>query len=210
MTPGELCTATAKILGFEANAVSVAWRTLRQHGEVTSGGRGRSAAHCNSSDVATLLIALLGKLPSKSLMESWEVYCNLRQITSSKLLAHPAPVTPELDSLTAGHSFREAFSGLIASAASGTLQTYLKEGQLSIIRVRFKGPRPSAFIDVYHMKGKRAYGLTGEYVLQPEIADPWERLDVVEREYSRFPLHQQSELDFRGISRLGELLRRPQ
>src|SRR4051794_10024911 len=81
-TPGQLCTETAQLLGLERNTTATAWRLLRENFKVTTGGRGRSAAHCVPADAANLLIAVIGKLPLKSIFSSWERYSALPVRTS--------------------------------------------------------------------------------------------------------------------------------
>ena len=79
MLPGELCNRTAELLGLQPNTTAVAWRALREDFQVTTGGRGRSAAHCVPSDAANLLIATIGKLPLKSYLKSWERFSRLTE-----------------------------------------------------------------------------------------------------------------------------------
>src|SRR5262245_36580946 len=128
-TPGELCNKTAELLGVEPNATAIAWRTLRENGKVTTGGRGRSAAHCVPADAANLLIATIGKLPLKSVFKSWQRYATLKDRDGGTVsLMEKVSVTPEFASLRNGHTFAEGMTALVASATSGTLQNFIQEG----------------------------------------------------------------------------------
>src|SRR6266446_1700475 len=112
-TPGELCNRTAELLGVEPNATAIAWRTLRENGKVTTGGRGRSAAHCVPADAANLLIATVGKLPLKSVFKSWQRYAHLKGRHDGTIsLMEKASATPELAALETGHTFSEGLTAL--------------------------------------------------------------------------------------------------
>ncbi|SEM02067.1 hypothetical protein SAMN04488077_101313 [Roseovarius tolerans] len=59
-TPGQLTKKVAHTLGLEDASVANAWRVLREHGLVTKGGRGRSAATVTDRDAAILITAICG------------------------------------------------------------------------------------------------------------------------------------------------------
>ncbi len=58
-TSGELIRIMARALALPSATVTSYHRVLREHGMITKGGRGRSAATMSAEDVARLLIALL-------------------------------------------------------------------------------------------------------------------------------------------------------
>lgn len=166
-TPGQLCSQTAQLLGLERNTTATAWRLLRENSKVTTGGRGRSASHCVPADAANLLIAVIGKLPLKSIFSSWERYSALPVRTSEVSVAasyrQPRdPLAkrwqldiPEFRGLKVKHSFSEALSALIASVTSASLYSVIAnwDGDISrfsqpLIQVRFFGPLPQAEIAI--------------------------------------------------------------
>src|SRR5690606_29464750 len=59
-TPGELIKAVADVLHVPEVTISSYYRSLREAGLVTKGGRGRSAAKMTAADAAHLLIAVGG------------------------------------------------------------------------------------------------------------------------------------------------------
>lgn len=167
-TPGQLCTETAQLLGLERNTTATAWRLLRENSKVTTGGRGRSAAHCVPADAANLLIAVIGKLPLKSIFSSWERYSALPVRTSDVTVGASArhigrdPLgkrwqldIPEFRRLKVKHTFSEALGALIASVASASLNSVIANWQGDIsrysepfVQVRFFGPFPQAEIAI--------------------------------------------------------------
>ncbi|WP_179379759.1 hypothetical protein [Jannaschia marina] len=59
-TPGQLTKKVAATLGVDETTAATAWRVLREAGEVTKGGRGRSAAQVTARDAAKLIFAICG------------------------------------------------------------------------------------------------------------------------------------------------------
>jgi hypothetical protein len=164
-TPGELCSKTAQLLGLEANTTATAWRVLRENSKVTTGGRGRSAAHCVPVDSANLLIAAIGKLPLKSIYASWERYSALpakssEYGTAGRINGNAGKAwlleIPEFKKLKAEHRLVDALAALIAASSSGSLLQALRVGDdqdpglicLPHVEVRFFGPFPQADISV--------------------------------------------------------------
>jgi hypothetical protein len=151
-TPGELCAKTSEILGLEPNTPSIAWRALREGAHVTTGGRGRSAAHCVPADAASLLIATIGKMPLKSYLKSWERFSNLKErLVGPRTLRKSTAA--ELDALEFRHTFQEGLTALIASAMTGSLQSFIRDplipnNKWGDIRVAFNGPFPQAGIQI--------------------------------------------------------------
>lgn len=166
-TPGQLCSRTAQLLGLEQNTAVTAWRVLRENSKVTTGGRGRSASHCVPTDAANLLIAVIGKLPLKSIFSSWERYSALplrnSEVSSAGSIRWPGdPLgkrwqldVPEFRDLKLKHSFCEALTALIASVTSASLFKVIanRDGDLSnfsqpFVQIRFFGPFPQAEIAI--------------------------------------------------------------
>jgi hypothetical protein len=218
-TPGELCNKTAELLGVEPNATVIAWRTLREHGQVTTGGRGRSAAHCVPADAANLLIATIGKLPLKSVFKSWQRYATLKGREGGAINSMgKVSTTLELASLKQGHTFSEGMTALVTSATSGTLQKFMQEGlksddDLSIptvgfLRVRFSAPLPQASINLHKNNHKLTMGLRLEYTDIPaELSEIIEWADKPRSPDESGDLTHIMEITGNTIFSLGELLR---
>jgi len=164
-TPGELCSRTAQLLGLETNTTATAWRLLRENSKVTTGGRGRSAAHCVPADSANLLIAAIGKLPLKSIFASWERYSALpvkssEYGTAGRVNGNAGKAwlveIPEFKKLKTKHHFVDALAALIAASSSGSLLRAMNlwDGRdpnlicFPHVEVRFFGPFPQADITV--------------------------------------------------------------
>jgi hypothetical protein len=172
-TPGEVCNRTAELLGIDPNTTAAVWRMFRERELVTTGGRGRNAAHCVPGDVSKLLIASIGKMPLKSLYESWKRYSELPARTGhhgakGKINGNAGKrwkiEIPELVSLKTSHAFGDGLEALIESAVSGSLNKALAprsdEDPLYYsprIEVRMFGPYPQADITV----GKDSVGKFG-------------------------------------------------
>ena len=208
-TPGELCAKTSEVLGLETNTTLIAWRALREGSHVTTGGRGRSAAHCVPADAASLLVAAIGKMPLQSYLKSWERFSNLKE----KLLikrAHPKKTTPELDALEIRHAFSEGLTALITSAMTGSLQAFLgggltREGNLKQgrILVHFNGPFPQAGIEIWKGDDPRLKDLQFWY---SDRIVRWP--DQVRRAHHKSgDLSQSMTISERTILTLGEFLR---
>jgi hypothetical protein len=153
-TPGELCAKTSEVLGLELNTTLIAWRALREGAHVTTGGRGRSAAHCVPADAANLLIAAIGKMPLQSYLKSWERYSNLKEKLLTKRSISGKTKT-ELDRLEISHSFKDGLTALITSAKTGSLQAFLENApspgcdpEYGRISVHLNGPFPQAGIEM--------------------------------------------------------------
>jgi hypothetical protein len=177
-TPGELCDLTAKLLGHGPNTTAIAWRALRENSQVTSGGRGRSAAQCVPADAANLLIATLGKLPLLSYFKSWERYSTLKSA-----ITHPRPregfaVTTEFAPLLAKprHTLKEGMTALLAAATTGSLQDFLgasvgSEESVTFenVHVGFIGPVPQALIIILNKSSRR-----GLHLFYSEASDTYD------------------------------------
>jgi hypothetical protein len=64
-SPGELQKKVAATLGVDDTEAATTWRTLREAGLVTKGGRGRSAAQVTYRDAAILIYAICGSTTIK-------------------------------------------------------------------------------------------------------------------------------------------------
>ena len=215
-TPGQLCAKTAELLGFEPNTTAIAWRALREGSHVTTGGRGRSAAHCVPADAANFLIATIGKLPLKSYLKSWERFSNLTERNETpRSLREEVPVTDEIRALESGHPFKDGLEAVLRSVMSGSLQAFFRDAlnsdeivRLGDIRIRFIGPYPQASIDIHKNNEKRSVGLRLSY---SDI--PTEMNEIIDwSEKARQPdeagdLTQIMEISGRTIFSLGEFLR---
>lgn len=208
-TPGELCAKTSEVLGLETNTTLIAWRALREGSHVTTGGRGRSAAHCVPADAASLLVAAIGKMPLQSYLKSWERFSNLKE----KLLTKRAlsrKTTVELDALEPRHAFGEGLTALITSAMTGSLQAFLggalapdgilKQGR---ILVKFHGPFPQARIEISKSADPRSKDLELWY---SDKITRWP--DQARRAHNKSgDLSQSMSISERTILTLGEFLR---
>lgn len=92
-TSGELIRITARALQLPESTVTSYHRMLRQGGLLTKGGRGRSAPDVSASDVARLLLALLGADALAEAVDITELLSDL--ISPTPLALHPTggPVT---------------------------------------------------------------------------------------------------------------------
>lgn len=223
-TPGELCKKTAELLGLEPNVTATAWRILRDNMEVTTGGRGRSAAHCVASDAAKLLIASVGKLPLHSSYKSWGRYSRLPAWTGQYISAK-APDgnvgvqweidVPELMALKENHTFGDGLQALMESAVSGSLQNSLEIGSAVAtpsLEVRLSGPIPQAGISISLECGQRSSSNAVAYADFPKCdVDMSKLFDWVDSTSPSLGDHSdlQTTLSFgsRTILTLGALLR---
>jgi len=165
------------------------------------------------------LIATIGKLPLKSYLRSWERYSNLAERGEG---ARPRSkrhdlisITREIDALSAGHTFQQGLTALIASATSGSLQEFFREAldpdeivRTGFIEVKFIGPYPQAMIRLHKNNEKTSAGLSLDYSDIPtEMADIIKWSDKgFEREESG-DLTQITLISGRTIIGLGEFLR---
>jgi hypothetical protein len=196
-TPGELCNKTAELLGLQPNTTSIAWRALREGSRVTTGGRGKSAAHCVPSDAANLLIATIGKLQLKSYLKSWERFSRLKA-GRPRGRKRALNLIGEIFELKADHSFQEGLTALITSTMSGSLQKFLNHAlHPGSIQVDFYGPRPEASINLL---GEDVSLWLGYSDFATEI------LDVVQPDESG-DLEQSMKISDRTIIGLAEFLR---
>jgi hypothetical protein len=180
---------------------SIAWRALREASQVTTRGRGKSAAHCLPSDAANLLIATIGKLPLKSYLKSWERFSRFTCAEAAEALLDQQTENPmgEIGALKAGHSFQEGLTAVITSAMSGSLRKFLNQTlDPGSVHVDFHGPCPQATIN-----------LLGDNVsLWLEYSDfTTEMSDVVQPDESG-DLAQSMNISGRTIIGLAEFLRR--
>jgi hypothetical protein len=222
-TPGELCNKAAELLGLEPNVTATAWRILRDNTEVTTGGRGRSAAHCVASDAAKLLIASVGKLPLLSTYKSWGRYSRLpawngQFISARKPDGHVGlrweVAVPELEELGENHTFGDGVQGLMQAAVSGSLQKALQIHSAGTprVEVRLLGPLPQAGISISLEKGRHSFSNTIAYADFPRCDVDMSKLFDWAADRTP-PLEERSDLQTilsfgsKTIFTLGELLR---
>ena len=125
-TPGQLVQAMADVLGIPAVTVAVYDRQLSEAGLRTKSGRGTSAAKVTSTDIANLLMAILGSPvfgPSiKTAAQTCEKIGSSYIIDGTDNLETFSKI--ELKTLAAlpkRHTFREAFVAIIDGAVSGAI-----------------------------------------------------------------------------------------
>lgn len=208
-TPGELCAKTSELLGLESNTTLIAWRALREGSHVTTGGRGRSAAHCVPADAASLLVATIGKMPLQSYLKSWERFSNLKEKLLTKRTL-PKKTTVELDALEFRHAFGEGLTALITSAMTGSLQAFLggsltSDGNLKQghVLVHFDGPFPQAGIEISKSADPRSSDLQLWY---SDKIIKWPNPSRRAHEFG--DLKQSMSISERTILTIGEFLRR--
>lgn len=220
-TPGELCRLTAELLGLEPNATANAWRALREDAQVTSGGRGRSAALCVSADAANLLIAVLGKLPLRSYLKSWERFSALPCAYRSSTIARGVSVTTEFAQLLSDrHSLKAGLTALLSAATSGWLEDFSRKksgAQESFsfreVLVTFVKPMPFVSIQIGDDEGRIAL-----HFVYSDVADPSQPVDRIQPfdEESEWPqklppgagdLRMDLKISARTIFALGKALR---
>jgi hypothetical protein len=151
-TPGQLVEVMADVLGISKATVTQYDRALAENGLRSKSGRGTSAAKVTSRDAANLLIALGASSPSRSFAKEAAHVCArfASLITLGDQEAEPQGEKSNfhklglmtLASLPIEHSFRQAITALIESAANNELRDLPVDGLL----VRFLGPRPLAHI----------------------------------------------------------------
>lgn len=157
-TPGQLKAKVAELFRLPANAVDYPWRVLREAGLVTKGGRGPSAAKVTATDAALLLIAVAGPLPAADVVTAVRRYADLPiQAWPGEAVESPVALTDVAEAKT----FLDALSGLIVSAADGSLAAFRD----SIARNPDLDPRIPGYFELevtlfgaFPQAGFRAYG----------------------------------------------------
>jgi hypothetical protein len=154
-TPGTLVKTMSDVLGLPEATVTQYDRRLSESGLRSKSGRGSSAARVTARDAANLLIAILGSLVVGGSIKTAPAICStfgdLRALNEPSWSARFTELgLPALGSMPSGHSFVEALTTLIGSAAGGETftvpdgRTNLQEGFAFDLEVA--GPDPSATI----------------------------------------------------------------
>ncbi|MDR3419835.1 MAG: hypothetical protein P4L80_01090 [Xanthobacteraceae bacterium] len=148
----DLIVRTSEVTGIPEGTVREISRRLREGGLIGTGKGGRyGGAEMTPSDVAGLLTALLVvRASSVSLSDIVPLTkSHLRDLTSHSPRGHrmvldrwnPRLALPELCQLNRGHTFEEAFTGLIASFSSGTFKHAMAKWDRVDLLVEIFSPR---------------------------------------------------------------------
>lgn len=154
----ELVEAIARSLVIPAPTVALHFRNLREAGHIETAGRGRNATKMKPCDAAYLLLATIG---SRNVKDSADLVVRPGSLVSdSGVWTTNFIAIPQLNALPADHSFVEALTALIESAASGDLEAaamQLEEGPVDLvhdlspslnIEVTIYGPTPRGAIQL--------------------------------------------------------------
>ncbi len=163
-TPGEMVRRMAEALSLPEPMVVMVDRKLSEAGLRTKGGRGKSAAQMTASDIANLLIAVIGSSMMKDETEAVAEYGALpvRNGGLTPISRHgfdtvgPAwalsdETASRLPLLGAEHTFHEALVTLLEDASaegSWHVSDHAYPPQSVPIRVKLYGPHPEASINV--------------------------------------------------------------
>ncbi|MBB4264791.1 hypothetical protein [Roseospira visakhapatnamensis] len=200
VSSGQLVDEVARLIAYPRNAVLYPYRVLRENGAVTKGGRGRSAANVTPRDAASLLIALAGASQIKDTFAAWQDYSGLcvqkAQGGFPKGDRKPewtAPALPHLAALPAGHSFLDALTALIESAADGSLAALVgaRDGREILgggVSVDVHGPWPQAHIRVFCSDPQDSWAEALSYHEPIEDLTEWSK-DMQSRGYGRLHEH---------------------
>jgi hypothetical protein len=118
-TPGELVKVVATVLGLPDAYVASTYRSLREAGLVTKGGRGPSAAKMTARDAATLLGGILGTGQIVDAANAVNQF--LTRIPHSPPTPFKRVKIAGIADLQADHSFIDALEAIINVAAEGKL-----------------------------------------------------------------------------------------
>lgn len=163
-TPGEMVRRMAEALSLPESMVIMVDRKLSESGLRTKSGRGKSAAKMTASDIANLLIAVIG---SSMMRDETEAVAEYGALPVQKGRLTPvsqhgfASVGPawelsdaaasRLPLLGAAHTFRDALVTLLEDASvdgSSRLPDHTHSPLSEPIRVKLYGPHPEASISL--------------------------------------------------------------
>lgn len=186
-TPGELITAIANILGIPEVTVASYYRSLREGGLVTKGGRGLSAPKMTTRDAVHLLLACGGaRFERESAASVVRDYIKLRAAHSARWRGEvegwlendegvwilPMIQIPQLQALPPHHTFDDAFTALI-EAFIAEEEAFKK---LHLIEVVFSGPKPASRIRIDFVGTSELPPQEEEtQYLLPENSEPYNR-----------------------------------
>lgn len=208
-TSGELIKTVAEITGHPEARVNTYFRSLREAGLVTKGGRGPSAAKMTSRDAATLLTALMGSRfdnePAAQIVRDFEgvraahgaYRLALPQgdergwlegdfVTTDECMIFDGFDVPELQSLQSSHTVVDALTGVIEAVTADRLIAAAKsKGAVDHasyrIEIYFYGPQPRAGME-FNLNGKD-FKYTEEATYLP--AEVQDQMTVADFEISR-------------------------
>lgn len=167
-TPGELVAVTAQVLGLNPINVAGQYRSLRQAGLVSKGGRGPSATISTPRDATMLLLAIIGdrsgrETPDAIASDLAAMRADLPFRWPRDSNDHSPPDTGEdelmgncrwlfpgldfapLQSLEPGHSFGDCLERILAAASDGRIDhDHPMPGNEVLITVKYLGPVGSA------------------------------------------------------------------
>ena len=205
-TPGQLVQAVADVLGIPAVTVSQYDRQLAEAGLRTKAGRGTSAAKMTPTDVANLLMAILGspvfgtsiRTAAQTCEEIGSIYIN-KLTTNVEGFADIGLIT--LAAIPKRHTFREALVALIEAAGRGERLNQGRQKSHSdwgYLEVKVYRPHSWASIRFVGKVGghDRRHGLAYS-VKHPE--DDWER-------DRRVALEQERSIDYSTIEAIVSIL----
>lgn len=184
-TSGDLIQTLASVSGIPQATILTYYRSLREAGLVTKGGRGPSAARMKSRDAALLLIAAGGarseKEPAKKIVQDFmDVFvAHTAQNTPIPIEGRPGVfesnwveddcgiwkfpnlAIPSLQGLGAQHSIIDALTALLDDAMAGAFDV-----APHFMELTFYGPEPRAALEVSFVGG---YTEQGVYLLTTRI-----------------------------------------
>jgi len=173
-TPGELIKTTASVLGLSEATATTYYRSLREAGLVTKGGRGPSAPNMTARDAAQLLIAAGGSRFEKDTAEKIvRDFDRVQSFEDAHRLFTPDPANPkgqmilphgqilgdgawvlddfsipQLQALPARHSFGDALTATIEAAMANAFAAACGADGSHSITVYVHGPEPHAGIEI--------------------------------------------------------------
>ena len=187
-TSGELINTVAVITGHSEARVVTYFRSLREAGLVTKGGRGPSAAKMSYRDAATLLTALMGSRfdnePAAQIVRDFdtvrathgahrttlpsnerEEWFDAPYIETRRCLSFEGFDIPQLQNLPEDHGITDALAAVIEAQASNAFGNAMdargiKHGAYHI-EIYFYGPQPTAGME---------FSLGGEGLMYSEEA----------------------------------------
>jgi len=163
-TPGQMVRRVAEALRLPEPMVVMVDRKLSEAGLRTKSGRGKSAAKMTASDIANLLVAVLGSSMMKNEVDAVAEYGALparkgrltpmsrhgvATVGSAWVLSHQS--ASRLPLLGAAHTFHDALVTLLEDTSmdsSFQASDHTCSPQSEPIRVKLYGPHPEALISL--------------------------------------------------------------
>lgn len=195
-TSGDLIKTVAEITGHPDARVTTYFRSLREAGLVTKGGRGPSAAKMTFRDAATLLTALMGsRFDSEPAAQIVKDFSEVRAahgeyrtalptgqetgmlggdyISTETCMTFDGFKVPQLQGLPARHTIIDALASTIEAVADDALIAAAKsKGAVDHasygIEIYFYGPQPSAGIEFTLNGNEFSYSESAAYLHESE------------------------------------------